>query len=184
MARREMGVVRRRPEAHVSPAAEDRLVRRCAVHLRRRGVLAGGCARPQGEERRRRGNGRRRTANPGGRAKRDHGRFHLCRPRRSGCAACSTCCPSCRSTSWPARSRPERWARCGDRRRRRPISSAWARSCCVNTRRDSGWSWTAIPATGEPARTGSRCRIWIASSSRSCRTRTRSSCASRPAAPT
>ena len=184
VARRAMGIERRRAHPHAAPSPGRRLVRRDAVHVGGRPLLSARRLRPERQE-------------PGGQQPHDRraadrgdgpGRFDRrpdlpvsLRPRHS--AARHAADPA----EAQARSRrclPARSRRRGERRRRPARSSARARSSCASISPVSGSSSIAIPATGARRRTAMRCRISIASCWSSCRIRTRSCCGCSPARPT
>ena len=116
VAGRDVGVERRRPHAHAAPAARRDLVRRHAVHLGRRAVLAAGASSTRRSksvlaERLM----RRRQADPRRRARRRTRSSSPFRRRRARACGCSTACRSCRSTSSRRRSPPARSPRRGTR---------------------------------------------------------------------
>ena len=131
VAGRKLDALRRRPALHAEAAAGRRLLRRPAVHLRRRRLhVQGGLRR---EDRQQPGRFAHRPTARGCRSTAidpAHRGDRLRRAVRRRACGCSTTCRSCRGTSSKRRSTPGSSATPGTSRRRRRKSSASARSCC------------------------------------------------------
>ena len=165
---------------HADAARRRHLVRRHAVHVRRRAVYLPGDLRPEGRERARQRPACERAAAEGDRAGRQdrggdaarHLRSRHCdsrqRPRPAETQAAG------RARRRQVRAGPRRGHAAGGPRRRS------VRSCCAATRPDSGWCSIATRATGRKTPPAFSSRTPTRWCSKWCPIRTRSWCACSP----